>query len=143
MEIRDTKPVRRATPLRKAAASAAPASPDVAGGSASAAIEETMPLAGVPDSRLTPRVRQALLGPLGGDECGVLLVQTDEETAINKAETLAEAIRSRPRVWQGNEITLSAAYGAHSFRGTENAAEALDAADRAMYERKKKQRGDG
>ncbi len=81
-----------------------------------------------------------VVGRLGGDEFGVLLVQTDEETAINKADTLAEAIRSRPLVWQGQEITLSAAYGAHSFRGNENAAEALDAADRAMYERKKKRR---
>jgi len=245
MEIRDTKPVPRATPLRKAAATAAPVSADATGASAPAAIEETISLAGVPDSEMTPRVRQALMsllgevdrlrreleesrnriaflerladedslmpianrrafvrelsrmmafaqrygtpasivyfdldglkavndvhghaagdaalqhiaqilldsvrntdvvGRLGGDEFGVLLVQTDEETAINKADTLAEAIRSRPLIWQGNEIILSAAYGAHSFRGTENAAEALDAADRAMYERKKKQRGDG
>ena len=41
------------------------------------------------------------------------------------------------------EIALSAAYGAHSFHGNENAAEALDAADRAMYERKKKKQREG
>ena len=239
MEIRDTKPVSRAAPLRKAAATAESTASGTTGG---ATIEETVSLAGVPEAEMTPRVRQALMsllgevdrlrreldesrnriaflerladedslmpianrrafvrelsrmmafaqrygtpasivyfdldglkavndmhghaagdaalqhiaqilvdsvrntdvvGRLGGDEFGVLLVQTDEETAINKADTLAEAIRSRPLVWQGQEITLSAAYGAHSFRGNENAAEALDAADRAMYERKKKRR---
>jgi diguanylate cyclase (GGDEF)-like protein len=83
-----------------------------------------------------------VVGRLGGDEFGVLLVQTDEETASRKADSLAETIRARPLLWQGKEITLSAAYGAHSFHGNENAAEALDAADRAMYERKKQRRGD-
>ena len=81
-----------------------------------------------------------VVGRLGGDEFGVLLVQTDEETANRKADALAETIRSRPLLWQGKEIALSAAYGAHSFHGNENPADALDAADRAMYERKKKRR---
>jgi diguanylate cyclase (GGDEF)-like protein len=239
MEIRDTKPVSRAAPLRKATTAQSSSA------SAPAAIEETVSLAGVPEGEMTPRVRQALMsllgevdrlrreleesrnriaflerladedslmpianrrafvrelsrmmafaqrygtpasivyfdldglkavndvhghaagdaalqhiaqilvdsvrntdvvGRLGGDEFGVLLVQTDEQTAIHKADTLAEAIRSRPLVWQGQEIILSAAYGAHSFRGNENAAEALDAADRAMYERKKGRRDTG
>ena len=239
MEIRDTKPVSRATSPRKA---------PPAGGAAAAApaiIEETVSLAGVPDTEMTPRVRQALMsllgevdrlrreldesrnriaflerladedslmpianrrafvrelsrmmafaqrygtpasivyfdldglkavndehghaagdaalqhiaqilvdsvrntdvvGRLGGDEFGVLLVQTDEETASRKADSLAETIRARPLLWQGREIALSAAYGAHSFHGNENAAEALDAADRAMYERKKKKQREG
>jgi diguanylate cyclase (GGDEF)-like protein len=82
-----------------------------------------------------------VVGRLGGDEFGVLLVQTDEETAARKADFLAEAIRARVLFWQGKEIVLSAAYGVHSFRGDENAAEVLDAADRAMYERKKNRRG--
>jgi diguanylate cyclase (GGDEF)-like protein len=81
-----------------------------------------------------------VVGRLGGDEFGVLLVQTDEETASRKAGSLAATIVSHPLLWQGKKITLSAAYGTHSFHGNENAAEALDAADRAMYERKKKRR---
>jgi diguanylate cyclase (GGDEF)-like protein len=82
-----------------------------------------------------------VVGRIGGDEFGVLLVQTDAETALHKADALAAAISSRPLLWQGKEITLSAAYGTHSFDGSENAAEALDAADRAMYQRKRQQRG--
>jgi diguanylate cyclase (GGDEF)-like protein len=82
-----------------------------------------------------------VVGRIGGDEFGVLLVQTDEETALRKADALAAAITARPMMWQGQEIVLSAAYGTHSFHGNENASDALDAADRAMYLRKKEQRG--
>ena len=237
MEIRDTKPVSGAAPLRKARATR-----DAGGADAPSPIEETVLLAGVPESEMTPRVRQALMGllgevdrlrreldesrnriaflerladedslmpianrrafvrelsrmmafaqrygtpasvvyfdldglkavndehghaagdaalqhiaqilvdsvrntdvvgRLGGDEFGVLLVQTDEETAIRKADSLAASIVAQPLLWQDKRITLSAAYGTHSFHGNENAAEALDAADRAMYERKKKRR---
>jgi diguanylate cyclase (GGDEF)-like protein len=237
MEIRDTKPVSGAAPLRKARATR-----DAGGADAPSPIEETVLLAGVPESEMTPRVRQALMGllgevdrlrreldesrnriaflerladedslmpianrrafvrelsrmmafaqrygtpasvvyfdldglkavndehghaagdaalqhiaqilvdsvrntdvvgRLGGDEFGVLLVQTDEETAIRKADSLAASIVAQPLLWQDKLIALSAAYGTHSFHGNENAAEALDAADRAMYERKKKRR---
>lgn len=82
-----------------------------------------------------------VVGRIGGDEFGVLLVQTDEETARRKAGSLAAAIAARPLRWQGIEIALSAAYGTHSFSGNEDAAGALDAADRAMYVLKKQQRG--
>ncbi len=181
MEIRDTKPVSGAAPLRKARATR-----DAGGADAPSPIEETVLLAGVPESEMTPRVRQALMGLLGEvdrlrreldesrnriaflerladedslmpianrrafvrelsrmmafAEFGVLLVQTDEETAIRKADSLAASIVAQPLLWQDKLIALSAAYGTHSFHGNENAAEALDAADRAMYERKKKRR---
>jgi diguanylate cyclase (GGDEF)-like protein len=79
-----------------------------------------------------------VVGRLGGDEFGVILVQTDQETAVRKAAQLSGAISSRPLFWQGHEIPLSAAYGTHSFSGSETASEAIDAADKAMYERKKR-----
>jgi diguanylate cyclase (GGDEF)-like protein len=74
---------------------------------------------------------------LGGDEFGVLLVQADQEIAEAKAAQLAEAVRHQPLSWQGHSIMLDIAYGVHAFRGDVEAGEALDAADRAMYVRKR------
>jgi diguanylate cyclase (GGDEF)-like protein len=82
------------------------------------------------------------VGRLGGDEFGVILVQTDQETAGKKAVSLAEAIAARPLQWQGREIALSVSWGVHSFSGSEDVAGALDAADRAMYNNRKETRGE-
>jgi len=78
-----------------------------------------------------------VVGRLGGDELGVLLVQTDQPLAEQKAAQLAEAVAAKPLNWQGNEIPLGIAYGVYSFIGGENAGDALDAADRAMYQAKR------
>jgi diguanylate cyclase (GGDEF)-like protein len=82
------------------------------------------------------------VGRLGGDEFGVILVQTDQETASKKAASLAETIAARPLVWQGQEIALSVSWGVHSFTGSEDVDGALDAADRAMYNNRKEARGE-
>ena len=79
-----------------------------------------------------------VVGRLGGDELGVLLVQTDQALAEQKAAQLAAAVAEKPLLWQGTEIPLSVSYGVYSFRGGENAGEALDAADRAMYQAKRR-----
>jgi diguanylate cyclase (GGDEF)-like protein len=84
-----------------------------------------------------------IVGRLGGDEFGVILVQTDDDTATRKAASLGETIAARPLLWEGEEIALSASWGVHSFTGAENAAAAIDAADRAMYARRKEQRETG
>jgi diguanylate cyclase (GGDEF)-like protein len=81
-----------------------------------------------------------VVGRLGGDELGVLLVQTDQPLAEQKAAQLAAAVAATPLVWQGQAIALGVSYGVYSFRGGENAGDALDAADRAMYQAKR-QRG--
>ena len=81
-----------------------------------------------------------VVGRLGGDELGVLLVQTDRPLAEHKAAQLAAAVAAQPLIWRGEQVPLSVAYGVYSFTGGENAGDALDAADRAMYEAKR-QRG--
>jgi len=78
-----------------------------------------------------------VVGRLGGDELGVLLVQTDQALAEQKAAQLATAVAAKPLVWRGQEIALSVAFGVYSFQGGENAGDALDAADRAMYQAKR------
>jgi diguanylate cyclase (GGDEF)-like protein len=77
-----------------------------------------------------------IVGRLGGDELGVLLVQTDKTLAEHKAQELATLIEKRPLHWQGRNVQVSVAFGVYAFLGGENATAVLDAADRAMYRRK-------
>jgi diguanylate cyclase (GGDEF)-like protein len=89
---------------------------------------------------LVENVRDSdVVGRLGGDEFAVLLVRADAATAEQKAASLAAALEARPFLWQGVEVRLSAAWGTHCCAGDdESAADALAAADRAMYERKRR-----
>ncbi|HVJ54053.1 MAG TPA: GGDEF domain-containing protein [Aliidongia sp.] len=86
---------------------------------------------------LVENVRHAdIVARLGGDEFGILLVKTGRFHAEEKAAALADLIRSRPLVWDGHPIWLSASFGAHSFNGQESVEQAIEAADRAMYRSK-------
>jgi diguanylate cyclase (GGDEF)-like protein len=78
-----------------------------------------------------------VVGRLGGDEFGVILAQTDEEQAHDKASSLAAAISETPLRWGDVTISVSAAYGIHAFTGRENPQHAIEEADRAMYEQKR------
>jgi diguanylate cyclase (GGDEF)-like protein len=78
-----------------------------------------------------------VVGRLGGDEMGVLLVQADQTIAERKAAELGALVAAHPLDWQGNAVPLSVSYGVCSFAGNENASDILDSADRAMYERKR------
>jgi len=87
---------------------------------------------------LVEQVRNTdVVARLGGDEFGVLLVQADRPLAEAKAAQLAEAVRLRPLSWQGRNLPLEIAFGVHCFAGNDNAGDALEAADQAMYARKR------
>jgi diguanylate cyclase (GGDEF)-like protein len=79
-----------------------------------------------------------VVGRLGGDELALLLVQTDDVAAEQKAALLARKINTQPLIWQGRAVPLTISYGVHSFTGGENAEHVIAAADRAMYRRKQK-----
>jgi diguanylate cyclase (GGDEF)-like protein len=78
-----------------------------------------------------------IVGRLGGDEFGVILAQTDEQQAHGKAAALAEAIAGAPLRWNGQTLPVSAAYGVYAFSGADDAQQAIEAADRAMYQQKR------
>ncbi|HEY5598500.1 MAG TPA: GGDEF domain-containing protein [Kiloniellales bacterium] len=79
-----------------------------------------------------------VVGRLGGDEYAVILLQADTRAAAAKATALAQAVAAEPVDWQGQTLCVSLSYGIHTFAGGERVEEALDAADRAMYARKRR-----
>jgi diguanylate cyclase (GGDEF)-like protein len=78
-----------------------------------------------------------VVGRLGGDEYAVILSQADAQTAAAKAASLAQAVATEPIDWDGDRINVTLSYGVHTFAGGEPVEQALDAADRAMYARKR------
>lgn len=78
-----------------------------------------------------------IIGRLGGDEFGVILAHTDEEQAKSKAATLAEAVAECPLRWGELAIPVSVAYGVYAFSGSDDPQQAIEAADKAMYQQKR------
>jgi diguanylate cyclase (GGDEF)-like protein len=86
---------------------------------------------------LVDNVRESdVVGRIGGDEFGVILVQAEDPVAREKAEVLANAISARPVTYEGKSFPLSVAYGIYPLGGGEDPGEALAAADKAMYAHK-------
>lgn len=84
-----------------------------------------------------------VVGRLGGDEFGVILDRTDQSTAREKAEDLAEQIMAVPMDYQGRGVPIHVAVGVYTFTGAEDVGHALAAADRDMYAQKKKMKSGG
>jgi diguanylate cyclase (GGDEF)-like protein len=90
---------------------------------------------------LNERVRQSdVVGRLGGDEFGIILVQTDNATAWQKVSELGRAIADTPLVWEDDRVTLHAAFGVHTIQPGDDAHTALFTADQSMYLDKKNAR---
>ncbi len=74
-----------------------------------------------------------IVGRLGGDEFGVILLRSDLVSARAKAGQLADLIQSRPAAVNGTMHRVGAAWGACAWRRGETADELLARADAAMY----------
>ena len=90
---------------------------------------------------LSKHVRDSdCVGRLGGDEFGVLLSHANQEQALKKADTLAQALKASPTAWNGQTIPVSFAYGAFELKSGDSPDLAMARADQAMYAQKKAQR---
>ncbi|MDR3508967.1 MAG: GGDEF domain-containing protein [Caulobacteraceae bacterium] len=89
--------------------------------------------------RLAAHVRESdVLGRIGGDEFGVILVQADVSTALAKAAILAAAVENEP-IPCGEWLTpLKISYGVRQIDPASTAEQVLSEADAAMYARKRK-----
>jgi diguanylate cyclase (GGDEF)-like protein len=82
-----------------------------------------------------------VVGRLGGDEFAILLWHVDERRAAAKARDL-EALIERITLAHGEgRLSVGASAGVALLRDDSTAAQIIDAADRAMYARKKEKRG--
>jgi diguanylate cyclase (GGDEF)-like protein/PAS domain S-box-containing protein len=82
-----------------------------------------------------------VLARFGGDEFGVVLINTDAERARELAERLLVAVREHRMTINGIEIRVTASIGMVPFDGVHASVEdVLADADRAMYQSKEKGR---
>lgn len=93
---------------------------------------------------LVANVRKSdIVGRLGGDEFGVILVQADEQSAMAKGRTLAMRIAEVPFGWETEKLFVGVSFGASCFSRTITSAdEALAYADRHMYVAKRTQQNE-
>jgi diguanylate cyclase (GGDEF)-like protein len=81
-----------------------------------------------------------LVGRLSGDEFGVLLAQADSKTAGEKTLRLQELIKQARIKLADSTITLSTTFGVVEVTSKMSATDALEQADKAMYDRKQNPR---
>jgi diguanylate cyclase (GGDEF)-like protein len=91
----------------------------------------------VADSLLNNVRASDVVGRLGGDEFGVILAQSGTGAARQKAAELAEAIAGTDVTYNGQSFRIGVAFGVYTLSAGDRVDEALDAADRNMYEHKR------
>jgi len=90
-------------------------------------------------SVISGNIRQTdAAGRLGGDEFGVLLTQAGQQTAEQKAAELADLVRAAPVQWKGGAFTATISAGVVEVTKGVTAGEAMERADTAMYEAKRR-----
>ena len=78
-----------------------------------------------------------VLARIGGDEFGVILAHVRLEQARKKGESLAQVLRERPPVWDGEPVKLTFSCGCYELTAGQSADLAMNEADRAMYTEKR------
>lgn len=78
-----------------------------------------------------------VVGRLGGDEFGVILVRSDEASSLAKAQALRLLISLHPLLMDGVEVPMSVSVGSIAIDGQLEPQAALALADKAMYQAKR------
>ncbi|GLQ06521.1 GGDEF domain-containing protein [Sneathiella chinensis] len=92
-------------------------------------------------ARLIHSVRETdIIGRLGGDEFGLILSRTNQESATFLTARLTRELEERPILWQGEAVQVGMAYGIVPIEPGKNAEQALSDADSKMYAHKRQDR---
>jgi diguanylate cyclase (GGDEF)-like protein len=87
---------------------------------------------------ITANIRQTdAVGRLGGDEFGVLLLQSDQTQAEKKAQHLSDALAGKIVNWRDGPFGIGISWGAVEIVKGVSAEQAMERADSAMYEAKR------
>jgi len=88
--------------------------------------------------RLVDCVRETdIVGRLGGDEFGLILSRTDVDSARMLINRIPVLFQQQPIIWNDETLTVGLSSGVVPIQSGNNAEQALNAADAAMYENKK------
>ncbi len=77
-----------------------------------------------------------IVGRLGGDEFGVILLHADQRVAHSKVCALADMLAAAPARWENNDISIGFSYGALELTPGASAEDIMARADNAMYAHK-------
>ena len=90
---------------------------------------------------LSSQVRASdVIGRLGGDELAVLMWNVNEAHAAGKAPDLEALVAKAGIDFEGGRLAVGASAGVVALSPLDEPAQAIDAADRAMYARKREKR---
>ena len=88
--------------------------------------------------RLVDCVRETdIVGRLGGDEFGLILSRTGVDSARMLVNRIPVLFQQQPIIWNDETLTVGLSSGVVPIQSGNNAEQALNAADAAMYENKK------
>lgn len=83
---------------------------------------------------LTSTMRESdFVARIGGDEFAVIMYYATEEAARKRGARIVEKLKSTPFGFNGDPVTLTAAFGTYTVRSGDDAESCLAAADMSMY----------
>lgn len=89
--------------------------------------------------RLVGSVRDTdIVSRLGGDEFGLILSRTNQDSAAILANRLSEELKNNPITWNEVPLEVGMSYGIVTIQPDRDAQDTMDLADGRMYEQKQK-----
>jgi diguanylate cyclase (GGDEF)-like protein len=77
------------------------------------------------------------LGRIGGDEFAIIMYHADESAARKRGARIIEKLQNTPLIFNGKQLSVSAAFGCYTIASGDDAESVLAGADMSMYVHKR------